>query len=308
LLGGAIGMASGGEEAPGTLESVLPAPQARPAAAHVLYVEEPASLDQHAARLRQGARLVLDGAEDECCDDGVEAAVVEWQVLGGGFDHGGIPGVAGIVRQTLSKALGHVGIWFGHDQLGHGIRVVLEVVPGARAQLEDPAGGRGQQLVAHLGQARALGPGGNPVIEAREDWVPTHAVIISLNSDARVVWDHNICTEGRKVKESGPTQGQATSRGETMPTFVMLTNLTAEGVKTLKNNPTRIQEVNKEVEQLGVKVKDQWATLGQYDFITIVEAPDDKTMAKVSVELGSRGTMSSQTLAAIPVEEFASAL
>ncbi|HEX3562870.1 MAG TPA: GYD domain-containing protein [Solirubrobacterales bacterium] len=93
-----------------------------------------------------------------------------------------------------------------------------------------------------------------------------------------------------------------------MPTFVMLTNLTAEGVKTLKNNPTRVQEVNKEVEQLGVKVKDQWATLGQYDFITIVEAPDDTTMAKVSVELGSRGTMSSQTLAAIPVEEFASAL
>jgi uncharacterized protein with GYD domain len=88
----------------------------------------------------------------------------------------------------------------------------------------------------------------------------------------------------------------------------MLTNLTAEGVKTLKNNPTRVQEVNKEVEQLGVKVKDQWATLGQYDFITIVEAPDDTTMAKVSVELGSRGTMSSQTLAAIPVEEFASAL
>jgi len=88
----------------------------------------------------------------------------------------------------------------------------------------------------------------------------------------------------------------------------MLTNLTADGVKTLKNNPTRIQEVNKEVEQLGVKVKEQWATLGQYDFITIVDAPDEKTMAKVSVELGSRGTMSSQTLAAIPVEEFASAL
>jgi Uncharacterized conserved protein len=159
--------------------------------------------------------------------------------------------------------------------------------------------------VAHLGQARALGPGGHPVIEASEDWVATHAVIISLNSDAGAI---EICTEGRKVKESGPTQGQATSRGETMPTFVMLTNLTAEGVKTLKNNPTRVQEVNKEVEQLGVKVKEQWATLGQYDFITIVEAPDDKTMAKVSVELGSRGTMSSQTLAAIPVEEFASAL
>ena len=85
-----------------------------------------------------------------------------------------------------------------------------------------------------------------------------------------------------------------------MPTYVMLTNLTPEGVQTLKNNPTRVQEVNKEVEQLGVKVKEQWATLGQYDFITIVEAPDEKTMAKVSVELGSRGTMSSQTLAAMP--------
>src|SRR3982751_6125436 len=59
-----------------------------------------------------------------------------------------------------------------------------------------------------------------------------------------------------------------------MPTFVMLTNLTSEGVQTLKNNPTRVQEVNKEVEQLGVKVKEQWATLGQFDFITIVEAVD----------------------------------
>jgi uncharacterized protein with GYD domain len=93
-----------------------------------------------------------------------------------------------------------------------------------------------------------------------------------------------------------------------MAIFVMLTNLTPEGVQTLKNNPGRVQEVNKEVEQLGVKVKEQWAVLGQYDFITIVEAPDAKTMAKVSVELGSRGTMKTQTLAAMPVEELASSL
>ena len=83
-----------------------------------------------------------------------------------------------------------------------------------------------------------------------------------------------------------------------MPTYVMLTNLTAEGVRTLKNNPGRVAEVNKEVEQIGAKVVAQYATLGQYDFVTIVEAPDEKTMAKVSVELGSRGTMTSQTLAA----------
>jgi len=93
-----------------------------------------------------------------------------------------------------------------------------------------------------------------------------------------------------------------------MPTFLMLTNLTAEGVRTLKNHPGRIAEVNREVEQMGVKVLSQYATLGQYDFVTVVEAPDEQTMAKVSVELGSRGTMTSQTLAAIPAEDLAGSL
>jgi uncharacterized protein with GYD domain len=93
-----------------------------------------------------------------------------------------------------------------------------------------------------------------------------------------------------------------------MPTYVMLTNLTADGIRTLKNNPGRVAEVNKEVEQIGVKVLAQYATLGQYDFITVVEAPDEQTMAKVSVELGSRGTMTSQTLAAMPAEDLASSL
>jgi uncharacterized protein with GYD domain len=93
-----------------------------------------------------------------------------------------------------------------------------------------------------------------------------------------------------------------------MPTYVMLTNLTSEGVRTLKNNPGRVAEVNKEVEQIGAKVLQQYATLGQYDFVTIVEAPDEKTIAKVSVELGSRGTMTSQTLAAIPAGELSDSL
>ena len=84
-----------------------------------------------------------------------------------------------------------------------------------------------------------------------------------------------------------------------MPTYVMLTKLTAEGVRTLKN---------KEVEQIGAKVQAQYATLGQYDFVTIVEAPDEKTMAKVSVELGSRGTMTSQTLTAMPADELSDSL
>jgi uncharacterized protein with GYD domain len=93
-----------------------------------------------------------------------------------------------------------------------------------------------------------------------------------------------------------------------MPIYVMLTNLTSDGVQTLKNNPNRVQEVNKEVEQLGAKVLDQWATLGQFDFVTVVDAPDTETMAKVSVELGSRGTMTSQTLAALPAGDLSSSL
>src|SRR3954449_972565 len=75
-----------------------------------------------------------------------------------------------------------------------------------------------------------------------------------------------------------------------MPTFIMLTTLTAEGVQTVKNNPNRIKEVNRELEQIGAKVLAQWATLGRFDFVNVVEAPDEKTMAKVSLELGSRGT------------------
>ena len=93
-----------------------------------------------------------------------------------------------------------------------------------------------------------------------------------------------------------------------MPTYVMLTNLTPDGVRTLKNNPGRVAEVNKEVEQIGARVVAQYATLGQYDFVTILEAPDETTMAKVSVELGSRGTMTSQTLAAMPAGELAGSL
>jgi uncharacterized protein with GYD domain len=93
-----------------------------------------------------------------------------------------------------------------------------------------------------------------------------------------------------------------------MPTYVMLTTLTPEGVQTVKNNPQRILEVNKEVEQLGASVKSQWATLGHVDFISIVEAPDDGTMARVSLELGSRGTARYETLSAIPMEDFIASL
>jgi uncharacterized protein with GYD domain len=97
-------------------------------------------------------------------------------------------------------------------------------------------------------------------------------------------------------------------RGGAMPTYIMLANLTPEGVQTIKNNPQRIREVNDEVQQLGATVKAQWATLGRFDFVNIVEAPDESTMARVSLELGSRGTVRYETLAAIPVDDFIASL
>jgi len=93
-----------------------------------------------------------------------------------------------------------------------------------------------------------------------------------------------------------------------MPTYIMLSTLTPEGVQTVKNNPTRIKEVNRELEQLGATVKAQWATLGEFDFVNVVEAPDERVMARVSLELGSRGTAKYETLAAIPIDDFISSL
>ena len=93
-----------------------------------------------------------------------------------------------------------------------------------------------------------------------------------------------------------------------MPTFIMLSTLTPEGVQTVKNNPNRIREVSKEIEQLGATVTAQWATLGRFDFVNVVEAPDEKTMARVSLELGSRGTSHYETLTAIPIDDFIASL
>ncbi len=93
-----------------------------------------------------------------------------------------------------------------------------------------------------------------------------------------------------------------------MATYVMLSRLSPDGITTLKNNPERVKEVNTEVEQLGARVISQYALLGSYDFITVLEAPDDETVARVSVELGSRRTASYETLTAIPVDEFITSL
>ena len=84
----------------------------------------------------------------------------------------------------------------------------------------------------------------------------------------------------------------------------MLSTLGPDGAATLNSNPARLGEVNAEVEGMGVKVLHQWALLGQYDFCTVVEAPDVETMSRVALALGARGTLKTATMAAVPAERF----
>ena len=89
-----------------------------------------------------------------------------------------------------------------------------------------------------------------------------------------------------------------------MAVYVMLTTLTDEGRKTIKKNPERIKEVNKEVEDMGGKILAQYAILGPYDFINIIETVGNTTIAKIALELGSRGTLQTTTMAAISIDDL----
>ena len=89
-----------------------------------------------------------------------------------------------------------------------------------------------------------------------------------------------------------------------MAIYITLSTLTDEGRKTLKSRPERIKEVNKEIEAMGIKVLGQYAVLGPYDFMTLIDAPNNEAVLKLSVELGSRGTVHLMTLPALSVDEF----
>ena len=93
-----------------------------------------------------------------------------------------------------------------------------------------------------------------------------------------------------------------------MPTYILLSSLTPQGVQTLKSNPERLREVNRDVKELGASVTHQWATLGEYDFVNVVEAPDAATIARVSVALGARGSTKIRTLTALTIDDFLAAL
>jgi uncharacterized protein with GYD domain len=89
-----------------------------------------------------------------------------------------------------------------------------------------------------------------------------------------------------------------------MPIYIMLSTLTQEGRKTVKASPDRIKEVNKEVEVMGVKILAQYAVLGPYDFVNILDAPNNDAISKVSIELGSRGTLKTMTMPANKIDDF----
>jgi uncharacterized protein with GYD domain len=93
-----------------------------------------------------------------------------------------------------------------------------------------------------------------------------------------------------------------------MPTYILLSTLTDEGAETLKYKPERLKEVNEELRNLGALVKEQYAVLGPYDFVNIVEAPDNATIARISIELSSRGSIRILTLPAVPIDDFIESL
>jgi uncharacterized protein with GYD domain len=89
-----------------------------------------------------------------------------------------------------------------------------------------------------------------------------------------------------------------------LPIYIMISTLTDDGRKTIKKHPDRIEEVNREIENMGAKVLAQYALLGQYDFLSILDAPNNESISKISIDLGSRGTIQIMTLPAMPVDEF----
>jgi uncharacterized protein with GYD domain len=93
-----------------------------------------------------------------------------------------------------------------------------------------------------------------------------------------------------------------------MPLYILLSKLSTQGIQTLRSNPDRLREVNKDVEELGARIVHQWATLGEFDFVNVVEAPDTQTIARVSVALGARGSTRIETLPALTIDELLEAL
>lgn len=113
---------------------------------------------------------------------------------------------------------------------------------------------------------------------------------------------------GGSAIDTDPMAERSGSDDDDMPVYMMLSRLTERGRDRVKDHPERILEVNHEVEQRGCIVVAQYALLGQFDFVTIIKAPDNEAMHRLAIELGARGTIETQTYPAIPTEDFINAM
>ncbi len=93
-----------------------------------------------------------------------------------------------------------------------------------------------------------------------------------------------------------------------MARYIIISKLTDEGARTLRKNPGRVKEVNTECKDMGVNVLDQYVVLGDFDFLSIVEADDENAITRTVVELLSRGSVRTTIYRAIPMDEFTKSL
>src|SRR5258708_26206357 len=122
------------------------------------------------------------------------------------------------------------------------------------------------------------------------------------------LWSQSSLNQEESIYATMGLRVFVSTREDWMAIYILLSNLTDEGAKTITNKPDRLKEVNKEIEKLGVRVLSQYATLGRYDFVNIVEAADNATIARVSAELASRGSINIMTLPAINIDDFIASL
>ena len=139
------------------------------------------------------------------------------------------------------------------------------------------------------------------------------AALLFVDLAARVGTTRESRKAARRAPQDAPPPARVGSchrleEEDTVALYLMLTTLTEKGVQTLNSNPARLREVNRDVEELGAKILHQWASLGAYDFVNVVEAPDDLTIARVSVALGARGSSKIESLPLVSVDDLLTSL
>jgi len=89
-----------------------------------------------------------------------------------------------------------------------------------------------------------------------------------------------------------------------MATYITLANYTAQGIANIADAPDRLDAAREQLGTLGVEIKDFYLTMGEYDLVVVVEAPDNKAAAKALIAMGAQGNVSTTTMSALTEHEF----